>query len=256
MNKLVLKKISYWKKLVTETILAMLIVAAATVVMRLIGRDTLGEAVIAMLYLVPVAWCAARWGQLPGMAAALTAALAFDFFFIPPFLTFVVGSLESWLVLVIFLGVATVVVGRIQASLSTARDAVLMYELSAGLTGLRTQEAVAHTAARLFRQFFQAAQVGVVTYAPPAGNLGPAPSTPAAPVAPVAPVTVWEPASPKKDTRPDRVLPLLNDWGLAGEISLWSGDYGLLPAEDSRLMKNLAWQVAKALERTQALPRA
>ena len=40
------------------------------------------------------------------MSAALAAALAFDFLFIPPFYTFAVGSLEGWLVLAIFLAVA------------------------------------------------------------------------------------------------------------------------------------------------------
>ena len=67
-----------------NSLLAVLTVAATTIPLFLIGRDTLGEAVIALLYLVPVTWSANRWGQLPGISAALTAALAFDFLFIPP----------------------------------------------------------------------------------------------------------------------------------------------------------------------------
>ena len=43
--------------------------------MWLIGRDVLGEAVIGMLYLAPIAWCANKWGQAAGMSAALSAAL-------------------------------------------------------------------------------------------------------------------------------------------------------------------------------------
>ncbi len=117
---------------------------------------------IALVYLVPVAWSANRWGQLPGISAALTAALAFDFLFIPPFYTFAVARLEGWLVLAIFLGVAIVVVERIQASLTKAREAVFMYEMSAALCGQRTPEAVAYAVARQIQQLFQAMLVNVV----------------------------------------------------------------------------------------------
>ena len=107
--------------------------ALTSIPLLLIGRAELGEAVIALVYLVPVSWSAARWGQAPGICAAIAAALTFDFFFIPPFLTFTVGSLEGWLVLAIFLAVAILVVGRIQSGLTKARkskrDALFMYEL-------------------------------------------------------------------------------------------------------------------------------
>jgi K+-sensing histidine kinase KdpD len=85
----------------------------------------------------------------------------FDFLFIPPFYPFVIGSLEGWLVLVIFFAVAILVVGRIQDSLSKAREATFMYELSSALANTRTQDAVAHTMARYIRQLFQASQVNV-----------------------------------------------------------------------------------------------
>ena len=54
-----------------NSLLAVLTVVATTIPLVLIGRDTLGEAVIALLYLVPVTWSANRWGQLPGISAAL-----------------------------------------------------------------------------------------------------------------------------------------------------------------------------------------
>jgi hypothetical protein len=50
--------------------------------------------------------------------------------------------------------------------------------------------------------------------------------------------------------RPDRVLPLLNSWGLVGEIQVWRGASLELPVEDSRLLQNFASQTARALERT------
>src|SRR6266568_495063 len=82
---------------------AVLAVAATTALLLIIGRDTLGLAVVALLLLVPVGWSTTRWGSIAGLAAALTAGLAFNFFFIPPYYTFNIGSLEGWLIFVIFL---------------------------------------------------------------------------------------------------------------------------------------------------------
>jgi K+-sensing histidine kinase KdpD len=221
-------------KLLANNLLAVLLVTATTAVLTLFGRDMLGEAVIALLYLVPVAWSANKWGQLPGISAALTAALAFDFLFIPPFYTFAIARLEGWLVLAIFLGVAILVVGRIQDSLTKAREAVFMYELSSALTGLRTQEAVAHTVARQLQQLFQACLVNVIFYTADRSLS----------------IVASEPCDGVGKGRPDRVLPLLNSWGLAGEIQIWRGNRLDLPSEDSRLMQNFASQTARALERT------
>src|SRR5512136_205227 len=188
-------RLSFTPEMLSQSALAVLSVAATTAVLWLIGRDTLGEAVIALLYLVPIGWSASRWGQGPGMCAALTAALMFDYFFIPPFYTFAVGMLEGWLVLAIFLTVAIVVVGRIQSGLSRARaserEAIFMYELSAALAGLRTQAAVAHTLARQLQQMLQAALVKVVIH--PEGQL--------------PDIVVSEPRDGVGKGRPDRVLP-------------------------------------------------
>lgn len=219
---------------------AVLSVLVTTAILFLVGRDVLGEAVIALLLLVPVGYSASQWGQGPGMSAAMVAALLFDFLFIPPFYTFVVGSLESWLVLVIFLTVAIVVIGRIQTGLSRAqaseREALFMYELSSALAGMRTQTAVAYTLARNLQQMFFGSRVSVV--------LQGFEQTPA--------ITVTEPhngESPASKTRPDRLLPIWNAWGMVGEIQIWRGEANLPPAE-SRLLQNFVSQAAQALERT------
>jgi K+-sensing histidine kinase KdpD len=228
-------RFSFTLKLLARSLLAALTVTTITIPMFLVGRDTLGEAVIALLYLVPVVWSANKWGQLPGISAALTAALAFDFLFIPPFYTFAVSRLEGWLVLAIFLGVAVLVVGRIQDSLSKAHDAVFMYELCSALSGLRTQEAVAHTVARHLQMLFQASLVNVVVYTKDRS----------------VSTDSKEPIDGEGNGRPDRVLPLLNSWGLAGEIQIWRGTFMDLPLEDSRLLQNFAAQTARSIERTQ-----
>jgi K+-sensing histidine kinase KdpD len=232
--KKILKSIT--PDLYIHCVFAVATVVATTVPLKLIGRDTLGEAVIALLYLVPVGWSTTRWGQAAGICSALAAALTFDYFFIPPFNTFSVGNLEGWLVLIIFLAVAIVVVGRIQSGLSRAqaseREAIFMYEMSVSLAGLRTQEAVTRALAIHLQQMFQTAHVEIFIQQ---GNQSP-------------PIIVKIPADGVVNSKPDRVLPILASPGLVGEIHLWRGN-GWLPAEDSRLIKNITSQAGLALER-------
>ena len=218
---------------------AVLAVAATTAILLLLGRATLGEAVIALLYLVPVGWSASRWGPGAGLCAAVTAALAFDFFFIPPFYTFTVGSLEGWLVLGIFSAVAALLVNRIQSLLYRAhaseRDAIFMYELSAALAGLRTQAAVADTLARQLQQMYQADLVRVLVQM----------EGQAATIVADEPPGDW--AAPR--AKADRTLPILSASGLVGDIQIWRGSVEL-PAVESRLLQNFASQAGQALERT------
>jgi K+-sensing histidine kinase KdpD len=227
---------SEFTQLVTQCAKSVLLSAVVTLPMVMLGRDALGEAVIAMLYLLPVVWSSGRWGRLPGMCGALTAALAFDFFFIPPFYTFAVGRLEGWLVLAIFLATAIYVVERVRLPLSMAktsqRDATLMYELGMALAGLRSQDAVVHALAKSLQQMFLAALVEVVTW--------PDSQSPA--------TVVKTPAGAAPSGKPDQVVPIIAAPGFVGEIHLWRGD-GWLPREDSRLLRDIAAQASIALER-------
>ncbi len=236
MNK---NRLNFFSRRLGSSLKAVLTVTAVTTPLVFIGRATLGEGVIALLYLVPVTWSASRWGLIPGMSAALAAGLCFDFLFIPPFYTFAIGSLEGWMILAIFMAVAIVVVDRIQASLAKAREAVFMYELSSALSSQRSQEGVAHIVARQVCQLFQAALVNVI-YQP--DKYSPR-------------IVVSEPDQVALPGRPDRILPVLTDLGLVGEIQIWRGAVLELPAEDSRLLQNFAFQTARALERTWQMER-
>jgi two-component system sensor histidine kinase KdpD len=229
-------RLSFSSTIYLNCLFAFLSVVILTIPLLLIGRDTLGEAVIALLYLVPVGWSAAQWGQGAGVCAAVTAALAFDYFFIPPFYTFAVGRLEGWLVLIIFLVVSIVVIGRIQSGLTKAqtseREAVFMYEMSAALAGLRTQEAVVHTLATNLQMMFQADLVEVCVQ----------------PENDSKPLMVKVPAGVEGNGLPDRIMPILASPGLIGEFRIWRG-HGWLPVEGSRLLSNIATQASQALER-------
>ncbi len=230
-------RLSPASKMFSQCALAVLTVAATTVVLLLIGRDVLDKTIIALCYLVPVGWSTARWGPGPGTCAALAAILAFDLFFIPPFYSFAVGRLEGWLLLAILLAVANVVLGRLQSNLSKAQagvyheyPAIFVHELSAALAGLCTQEAVMHVLASRLQQMFPAALVEV--FIQPSHS---------------SPMIVRVPSDGLTNGKPDRVLPILAAPDLGGEIRLWND--GWLPPEDSYLFQNFATQAALALER-------
>jgi len=109
--------------------------------------------------------------------------------------------------------------------------------LSSALANARTQDAVAHTIARYIRQLFQASRVNVTfQQSKQAPRIG-----------------VSEPQGEAAKGQPDRVLPILNAWGLVGEIQIWRGEFADLPTEDSHLLQNFAAQVARAFERTYSL---
>lgn len=231
------RHLRFTAELFRNSVFAVLIVFATTFFLLLVGRNEIGEGVIALTYLVPVIWSGYRWGQGPGMVAALAAGLSFDFLFIPPFGTFTIGSLEGWLVLAIFLAVAVLLVGRFDASLARARKATFMYEMSTSLSNMRTQDAVAHTLARFIQQLYQASQVNVI-YQPS----GRSPK-----------VVVSEAHNGGGKDKPDRILPILNAWGLVGEIQIWRGEFVELPSDDDSLLQNFAHQAAQAFERTQQI---
>jgi K+-sensing histidine kinase KdpD len=214
--------------------------AALTALFLLVGRrDIVGEGVIALLLLLAVMGSAYQWGMAGGISAAVTAALAFDYLFIPPYYTFTIGSLEGWLIFLIFFVVAIVVVERIQSTLSKARtserEAVMMYEFSSLLANLRTQEAIAHNVARFLSQHTLAGLVRI--------SIQPKGQTEL--------INAQEPVDAVISKKPDRILPLLNSWGLVGEIQIWSSEDFELPAIDSRLFRNIAIQMGVAIERVQ-----
>ncbi len=214
---------------------AVIAVAFTTALLALIGRDTLGEPVIALLYLAPIGWSSARWGLAPGVCATVAAILAFDFFFTLPFYSFAMARMESLLMLVVLLAVAVLVVVGIQSRLpkprTTDRDAIFMYQTSAALADLRSREVVVSALASHFQQMFQASQVEVFIL--------PSQSSP---------LSARAPSDAPPGGKPDRLLPILAAPDLVGEIRLWGRDVWL-PAEDSYLSRNLATQAALAFER-------
>ena len=222
-----------------ETFSAVAFISGTTFILMMAQRELIGEGVIAMVFLLGVAWSAYHWGLGAGMSAALTASLMFDFFFIRPYFTFTVARPEGILSLVIFFLVAIVMVERIQATLSAARaserEAILMYEFTTVLAGLRSLDAIARRVAQFAHQRFMADTVVVILRQKGKKET----------------FNAQSPQDKTLTTKPDVVLPLIDSWGLVGEMQFWRGEELDLPSPDSRLFRNVALQIGLAIERVQ-----
>jgi two-component system sensor histidine kinase KdpD len=69
----------------------------------------IGDGNVDLIFLVPVMVSALLYGLRPGLAAGVLAALAFNFFFLPPLYTFTIADPRNAVTVVVLLGVAAVV---------------------------------------------------------------------------------------------------------------------------------------------------
>jgi two-component system sensor histidine kinase KdpD len=137
----------------------------ATIVARvLFGQDDLADAV--MTYLVGIVLISMRFDFRVAVATAILSVLAFDFFFVPPFLTFTVADLRHIITFVVMLLVAVVIAGLTQrvkdqvevARRSEERTAVL-YAMSRALSRAQTDQDILQAANRHIEEVFEAATV-------------------------------------------------------------------------------------------------
>jgi two-component system, OmpR family, sensor histidine kinase KdpD len=208
-------------------------------------RNALDTPIIALLFLIPVGLSTAIWGLGPGITAALSAFLGFNYFFISPYYTFTVHRPEDVVVLVVFLVVAVVVsqlVGRAQAGMAAAtareQEATQLYELSTALAGQNDEEEVIHALAAQVISTFSGESVVIELSSPPR-------------------LKVSFPGPPRTSKAPSHVAELIVDIqavrGKIGEIRLWRR--AAFSSGEKRLLQAFASQGALALERA-ALSRA
>lgn len=85
-------------------VFSLVLVAAVTMLGEIIKRY-LEPTNLVMLYLLIVVMVAMRWGRGPAIGTSVLAVLAFDFFLVPPYLTFAVSQIQY---LFTFVGLLTV----------------------------------------------------------------------------------------------------------------------------------------------------
>jgi two-component system sensor histidine kinase KdpD len=214
-------------------------IAVLTAVLYLL-RDVLGTPVVALLYLLPVGLSALLWGLAAGLASAVGAFLAFNYFFIRPYYSLAVHTPSDLLALLTFWVVAALIsqlMGRARAREAEAEarehEAVHLYELSLALAGQSTPEGIARILADHLQAVFRPETVEVVIQYEPSA----APCVARLPVGSAVP-----------GRAPDCVIPLMAAKGLIGEIRLWREAPFGQPAED-RLLRLFANEGALAIGR-------
>lgn len=234
---------------------------------------------IAMVYLLAVALIAARYGRGPAIASSILAVAAFNYFFVPPRLTFAVTDIQYLITFVIFLSVALLISNltasvRLQANVAGHRErrTALLYAMSRELAATRGQEAMARVAVRHVSEVFES-QVVVLLPAPDGRMRYPRGESIAGSLhgADLA-IAQWvkehgEPAGLGTNTQPGSqtlFLPLLGGEAAGEGKRRVLGALAVLPANPRRvllpeqfhLLETFAGQIALALERAQLAEQA
>jgi two-component system sensor histidine kinase KdpD len=151
------------------TVAALLLVTVAFVPVR----EQIGLLNIGLVYLTVVIGVTLLAGRWAGILASFLGFMLFNFFLVPPYLTFFVTEVQNILALVVFLGVSLLLSrlisdAREQARLAQRRaeDVSRLYELSRALSGADRLDEVVPAIARQVRAVFDVQQCWILRPGP------------------------------------------------------------------------------------------
>ncbi len=220
---------------------------------------------LVMVYLLGVALVAARSGRRPSVLASVLSVASFDFFFVPPYLTFRVADTQYLVTFAVMLVVALVIstlTVRVRQQAESARQrerrTAVLYAMSRELASLRGVDDLVRAASRHVGQDFMS-EVGVFLpdaagrLVPRAGGPGRVDEDPDERAAREWAFEHGEPAGVGNARAPRAralYLPLLASRGTVGVLGIRPRDSRALPtSEQLHLLETLAAQTALAVER-------
>lgn len=220
---------------------SLLVVGLTTAVLQQ-AQPWLSTPTVALLYLLPVGISSALWGLASGVAAAVAAFLALNFFFLPPYYTLRVLRPQDALELIVFLVVAITIsqlLGAAQVALARARarerEARHLNELNSALLGQTDFGSISRTIAERIGTTLPGCQVGVILQAQ--GTTGGA--------------ACYVPSEARhRQDRPAASLPIQGMRGLLGELVVWGPPNGISD-EEQQLLATYCLAAALAIERAQ-----
>jgi two-component system sensor histidine kinase KdpD len=147
---------------------AILSVLACTGVARaMFGHFASGNLI--MVYLLGVVITAARFGRGPGILGSILSVAAFDFFFVPPYLTFTVSDSQYLVTFTVMLAVAILIsslTARLRQEAQNAsgreRRTAALYAMSGHLSSARGMEAILDIVVRHVAEVFESDVVALV----------------------------------------------------------------------------------------------
>lgn len=236
------------------------VVIGVTLVMTPL-REALDPANIVMVFLLAVFFTAVKLGRGPALLSAFLAVAAFDFFFVPPRLTFAVADAQYLVTFVVMLIVA-LITGQLTAGLrfqvtvaqSREQRTKALYEMARELSAALTDQQIAEIAQRFVAHGFNARATLLLRNA--AEELAPVAGT-AEWVADIS-VAQWvldhgQPAGLSTDMQssaPMLYVPLRAPMRIRGVLTLQPLDLPWLPTGEQRLLLDTsATLIAIAIER-------
>jgi two-component system sensor histidine kinase KdpD len=215
---------------------------------------------LVMVYLLGVAFVAARLGRGPSVLASCLGVATFDFFFVPPYLTFAVSDGQYVITFAVMLAVG-LLISRLASRLrdqaqhvrQRERRTQIVYAMTRDLASLNVPAEIAKAARRHVADVFGGD--AVVLLADGSGRLAPAAG--AEEESRDKAVAEWafthqQRAGRGTDTLPGAeavYLPLPGTRGIVGVLGLRLAAPGSLSPEQMDLLDTLARQVAVSLER-------
>jgi two-component system sensor histidine kinase KdpD len=141
-----------------------LVSLAAVALVTLIAfslRHLLSEVNLLILFLLPIAGSALYLGRGPSVFATIISVLAFDYFFVPPFFTFVIRDVQYFLSFVIYVSVAVLISNlasllrdKVELLKKSEARSTILYGLSLDLVTAHTVDQVLQILVRHTRQIF------------------------------------------------------------------------------------------------------
>ncbi|MCM2310269.1 MAG: sensor histidine kinase KdpD [Steroidobacteraceae bacterium] len=241
-------------------------VTAACTGLAFLMEPLFSDANLVMVYLLGAAIAGLRLGRGPATLTAVANVVAFNFFFVPPRLTFAVSNAEYLVTFAVMLGVALTIATlmanvRMQTRVAGARErrTALLYAMSRELAGTRGADNMVRVAARHVGESF-ASQAAVLL--PDANGRLQEPATPggATFAAPDRSIGQWvfdhgRPAGLGTDALPGApalYLPLAGSERTLGVLAvLPTNQRRVLLPEQRHLLETFAGQIALAIERAQ-----
>ena len=238
----------------------------------------LAEANIVMVFLLGVAFVAARYGRGPAVVAAVTSVLVFDFCFVPPYYSFAISDTQYTLTFAVMLGIGLLIsalTARIQEQLRTSqsqeRRTASLFRLTKQLSELTGSDFLIRTAGKQLSEIFTAEVVLYLRESKPDGVGSPDPAaidlrtgegTSIAQRPINAVVAQWvaehdQIAGAGTDTLPNATalfVPLIGSQRTVGALGVKPQDAErFLDPEQRRLLETCASFIALAIERDQSV---
>ncbi|WP_404366654.1 DUF4118 domain-containing protein [Sphingomonas sp. MMS24-J45] len=167
-------------------IVAGLAMVAATTAAAILLQPTVGSNAVDLIYLLPVIATATLFGLRPSVVASLAAALAYNFFFLPPLYTFTISDPQNVVTLFVLMAVAVVasqLTGRLKREATIgARSASENAALAAFGQRLAAVSDEARTAAAVCEEIARLLNVSTILFARDESAIAPIGASPPDPM--------------------------------------------------------------------------